>query len=283
MASLGVSGLELDFRLTGNVLKDLLTESRKLNLSILSIHAVCPASPGKANINFSETHQLSSADEDTRRLAVRDVKKTLELASETGAGAVVVHCGSVPMENVTGHLHKMYSSGQMDSDDGKREINDLKIGRLSQRGNTFDQLLKSLEELNTTAERLGVPLCLENRYHMTEYPNYEELAVIFMRMSGSNIGYWHDAGHAQVQENLGLLDHIALLEEFKDVLKGIHLHDVSGYSDHFAPPTPGPGAVNFEMLKKYVAPDTIRIMELRGDISEGEARKGAGWLRSQGF
>jgi hypothetical protein len=41
--------------------------------------------------------------------------------------------------------------------------------------------------------------------------------------------------------------------------------------------------VDFQTLKKYLKPDTIRIMELKDSVSADQARLGLAWLATNGF
>lgn len=283
VAELGVNAFEIDYRLSAEALRGLLHACGELDITPLSIHAVCPAPPHKENKAVAEAHLLCDADEGERRKAVEDIAGTIRLAGEIGARAVIVHAGKVSMESVTCDLQRMFDEGNINTGDGRHFVNELKIKRLSERGSTFDQLLRSLDELNSVAESLNVDIGLENRYYLREYPGFEEMAIIFMRMSGSRIKYWHDTGHAQVQENLGITPHDAWLREFSAELIGVHIHDVDGYQDHDPPPAGGRGSVDFEMLKQYLKPDIIRILEMRGDISFARAQASVDWLKAEGL
>lgn len=283
VAELGVNALEVDYRLTEKSLDELLQACGELRITPLSIHAVCPAPVYKKNRLVAEACQLSDPDETIRLKAVEDVVKTIKLAARTGARAVIVHAGDVPMEKAIYGLQKLYDRGVIDTGEGRRLVGELKIKRLESRGATFDMLLKSLDELSEIAQIHGVDVGLENRYYLREYPSFEEMAIIFCRLSGSRIKYWHDTGHAQAQNNLGITPSNVWLEEFGDLLIGIHLHDVDRYYDHLAPPSGGEGAVDFGLLKRYLKPDTIRILEMRDEISFDDAKAGVEWLREQGI
>ena len=72
--------------------------------------------------------------------------------------------------------------------------------------------------------------------------------------------YWHDAGHAQIKENLGLIRHTAFLESLAPRLAGFHLHDVIYPDrDHAAP---GTGTIDYAALKPFVKPQHIKVFEL---------------------
>ncbi len=280
--SLGVKQIELDYRLAPETLDDALKECEALEITPVSVHAVLPAPKNKKEKHDAEAHALCSDDEEERRMAVRDISSTLKLASGIGSKVVVIHSGSAPMEKITLKLQRLYDAGELNSPEGERFVNDCKIERLKSRGATFDNLLKSLDELNDLADRLNMYVGLENRYYLREYPNFEELAIIFLRLDGSRIRYWHDTGHAQAQENLGIAPHEAYLKEFSDIMIGAHLHDVDCYTDHLAPPVGGKGSVDFDMVKKYFSNDTIRILELRDGVSHEDARRAVKWLEAEG-
>lgn len=283
VAGLGVSAAEIDFRLNEKALGQFLDESARLNVTPVSVHAVCPAPPDKPDRQLAEAAQLCDEDETARKRAVEDTANTIRLAARIGVKAVVVHAGTVPMDKVTLNLQAMYDDGSLNTAEGRRHLNEFRIERLARRGATFDRLLKSLEELAVTAGENSVYLGVENRYYFREYPNFEEMAIIFQRLAGSRIRYWHDTGHAQVQENLGIAPHRAWLEEFGDHMIGVHIHDVDGYTDHAPPPTGGRGGVDFGMIEKYMKPDTIKILEMRDNITAEAARAGVEWLRARGF
>ena len=114
-----------------------------------------------------------------------------------------------------------------------------------------------MEALAKEAEKRGILLGIENRYMIHDFPSLEEFEVIFREFKGSPIRYWHDIGHATAQENLGLVKKGKLLEDFGGVLGGVHLHGCKGYHDHYAP---GSGEEDYGLLKKFLKPDTVRVV-----------------------
>lgn len=283
MAQIGAKAVELDYRLSPAMLSAALKTMDELGMKPLSMHAVCPASVNKKSRNHAEVFMICSPDENERSSAVREVADCLHVASELGINAVALHCGIIMMERLSFTLQRMYDDGSLHSQEGKRVVGEFKARRMKERGAAFDQLLKSLEEINEYADRLGVLVGVENRYYMEELPNLDEFRLIFDRMKGSNIRYWHDTGHAQVQENLGLTPHEAHLAEFSNLLIGVHLHDVKGYSDHSPPPMNADDSVDFGMVKRYLKPGTIRILELKDSVSSESAEAGLSWLSANGF
>ena len=82
--------------------------------------------------------------------------------------------------------------------------------------------------------------------------------------------HWHDADHAQIYENLGILRHEDYLEAFANRLIGVHLHDIMRFDDHRAP---GCGEFDFRRLKRYIKKDTIRVIEAHGKATADEVKK----------
>lgn len=283
IAGIGASAVELDYRLSPPMLESALEAMDELKISPLSMHALCPAPPNKKSRDHAEAFMLCSVDENERLQGARDVVSCLRTAASLGIRAVPLHCGIILMERVTFTLQRMYDEGTLHTEEGRRRINEFKTRRINERGSTFTQLLKSLEEINEEAVKLGVLVGVENRYYMEELPDFDEFHVIFDRMKGGALRYWHDTGHAKAQENLGFTPSEAYLKEFSDLLIGVHIHDVSGYADHSPPPSGAADGVDFQVLKKYLKPDTIRVMELKDSVSAEKARAGLAWLSSNGF
>jgi len=74
-------------------------------------------------------------------------------------------------------------------------------------------------------------------------------------------------GHAFVQERLGFDSQEDMLGRFGGRMGGIHIHDVVGYDDHWAP---GTGEVDFELVARYVPSDAVRVIEVHSKVSSAE-------------
>jgi sugar phosphate isomerase/epimerase len=176
------------------------------------------------------------------------------------------------MPNPAEELSNLYDSGRLHEKEALAFIDAQRCTRKATHLKNLDAVLLSLEKLNKEAEKRGVFLGIENRYHFHEIPNFEEIGIILKTFQGGQIRYWHDSGHAQVQENLGILSHNDLLEGYSDQIIGIHLHDVRGYEDHLAP---GQGEIDYQKIKSFLNSSIIKILELnpirvnREDLLEG--------------
>ena len=99
-------------------------------------------------------------------------------------------------------------------------INGLLETKKRERQRNLDAALKSLDVLNERADRLGLYLGIENRFQLHEIPDFLELGVILKRFEGARVKYWHDAGHAQAQENMGIIPQGELLKAYGENLVG---------------------------------------------------------------
>ena len=155
----------------------------------------------------------------------------------------------------------------------RRRRKELRQGHL-------DAVFSSLETLLPEAERRGIRLGLENRYYFQEIPDFEEIGMILGRFRSKNMGYWHDVGHAQVQEHMGIARQRELLEAYGDDLIGVHLHDAVGLDDHLAP---GQGDVDFDELRPFLKPTHIKILEVHPRVPKKNLMEGIRFIRDLGL
>lgn len=279
MKKIGLNSLELEFRINSESFKEIKKNYNAWGVKIVSMHAVCPAPAGK--INGAEQFFISDEDEGNRKLGVNHIKQTLRNASEIGAQAVIIHCGCVPIDEPINIMKKFYDEGKINSTEAKTALQKMTYIRTGHKKKSFQSLLKSLDDINKEAEKTGIDVGLENRYYFCEFPNIAELQDIFSRFNGSKLAYWHDTGHAHVNEVLFGVSHESLLKVFHDQLVGVHLHDVlDGYCDHNEP---GCGKMDFDMIKSYLKPGTIRVMEINQRVNLAGAKQGIVFLRNKGL
>lgn len=274
----GVDTVELDFRISREMFNEILKNREAWSVSVSSLHAVCPALDKKQR--GAEKFLISDTDEENRRLGVKHVTATIQNAVELGALAVILHCGKADMKEPIYEMMKLFDSGAIETEQADAMLNEFKMDRLTASRKNFDSLLKSLDEINMAAVKIGIDVGLENRYYFAEYPNLEEFGIIFNLFGGGRLRYWHDTGHAHVQELLFGLPQRLMLETFQSELAGIHLHDVNGYTDHNEP---GSGEVDFDMVASYLNPQSIRVMELNPRVDPEGAKRGLAFLQKKGI
>ena len=119
---------------------------------------------------------------------------------------------------------------------------------------------QSLLELLPYAEQKGVLLGFENREAFDELPlDAEHPELIAAMAKPTACGYWHDTGHAQIKQEMGLLAHREHLEKNAANLIGFHLHDVSAEGRDHQPI--GTGKIDFEMVSEFWRPEHTLVLE----------------------
>ena len=139
----------------------------------------------------------------------------------------------------------------------------------------LDNVLRSLEDLISTAEQNDIILGLENRYHYHELPGPDVFEIIFEKFAGAPIGYWHDTGHAHAQESLGIIPADELLKRYHNNLVGMFMHDARGLDDHLPP---GTGEIDFKKIGNRMGNDTLKVIELKPGTLDSEVASGIQYL-----
>jgi sugar phosphate isomerase/epimerase len=279
--SLGVSAVELEYRISRPMLEEIVPLVRRGRISVTSLHNILPLPKGiPKNTANGEFVSLSSPDEGERKAAIRYALGTLEWAENLGARAVVLHMGRVVMDGAMGCLMDIYDRGKTRSEEGQALIAEHKKIRARLGSPLLEASLKSLDVLAREGQKRRIFWGIENRYKIQDFPTLEEFQAIFREFQGGPIRYWHDIGHATTQENLGLVPKEELLKNFGEHLLGTHLHGCRGYDDHYAP---GSGEEDYSLLKKFFRPETIRVVETHHRATREELLQGLAFLREQGI
>ncbi len=254
----GFECIELEYRISESQFQKIKPIIKK-KLSVSSIHNYFPK-PDDPNIKGSgDLFLLSSTDKDEHATAIKYTLRTMEYANEMEAKAVVLHLGRVDMENPFEEFKKLFEQRKITKDEGKKFIEEQIKIRNSLRQKNLDAVLKALDKLAIPAEKYGIFLGIENRFYFHEIPNFEEIKIILKEFEGSNIRYWHDIGHAVVQERLGICSQKDLIINFLDDMIGIHIHDVKGIEDHLAP---GEGELDLLDILKNIKKEVIKVLEV---------------------
>ena len=133
-------------------------------------------------------------------------------------------------------------------------------------------MTRVLEPLVEEAARLNITLVVENRSDYEAIPTERELLKLLQHFDSPNLRYWHDFGHAQMRESLGLLDHAQWLAEIAPFAVGAHLQDAKWPDkDHLIP---FEGEIPFDRLVPLLPSSTAYILELSSE-AEPEAIQAA--------
>lgn len=229
-------------------------------LPISSLHAPTPLmheASGRPNTHLN----LAAADEAERHAAVAAHLRTIGVAADWGIHYVVVHLGWAgpgPIAAETA-LRRLYNQGHTSG----AEVEALREAATAERRQSgraaMDAARRSLDELAAHAGGRGVRLGLETRVGYHEMPSLDEAAELLADQDPATVGYWHDAGHAEVQHRLGLEQRERWFEVLGPRLIGCHLHDMQGITDHRAP---GLGDVSWGYLARGVANAAVYTLEI---------------------
>jgi len=242
----------------------MLSELIETAIPISSIHSPCPRVLSSRGIPITSL-SLSSLDQSVRTEAV----------------SFTVHMGEVPIDlSLQDRLYKLYNESRAQTRDYSQVKEELIYQRISQVPPYLEAARKSLQDLSEYSYQKGIMLGLETRFHFHEIPNMDEMAELLDEVQGSPVGYWHDVGHAEVQQQLGFSLHEDWLSRFKHRMIGIHLHEVLGISDHQAP---GKGNMNWDMIAKYLPQRVLKVCEI-GEWNEEQQMRGVvNFLRKEGI
>jgi sugar phosphate isomerase/epimerase len=270
---LGFARFELNHAIDSAMLEGLSLDGR-----ITGVHEPCPADISTLELK-RRGWLISAPDEESRRQGVLAMRRSIDLAHRLGAQAVVVHPGQVDIDPaLEAALVALYKAGKLGQPEYVRAHERLVAARAAQAGINLSPVRRSLLELAEHAARRGIRLGLENRFHYHEIPLPDELDDLLDLGLGEVVGYWHDVGHAQVQEHLGFGTHEGWLRRFARKMVGVHLHDVAGVKDHLAA---GLGQVDWGMVGRYLPRGALRTCEFHSSNSLEQVAAGLRWLRDR--
>ena len=275
LAHLGFQKIELNHQINSAMLSQVKLDHYQFS----SIHEPCPADISTKDL-VSRDWLISSVDENSRKLGIDAVKKSIDLAHELGAPIVVIHCGTVPTSiNYEDKLRNLFKAGKTGSD----EYLQIKSQFIDHRRESINPRLqavkKSLHELLEYATRFKVRLGLENRYHYMDIPSIDEMGELLSLADSSQLGFIYDVGHAQALDRLGFYSHEDWLKRYSSRMFGTHLHDVIGVTDHYAP---GLGEIDFSKIAPYLPEDAFRTFELLPGNTLAQVKDGIKFLVEAG-
>ncbi len=281
IVELGFRGMELEYRVTETMYREMRPLILKGRIKVMSIHNFFPLPD---DIPLSEAsgdrYLLSSPEKGERELAIRMTIRTMECAEDLGAKALVLHLGKVDMEPEYERLYDLFSRRRLGSPEGHLFLEGKLKERREMRDAYLESIFFSLDQLNREAEKRGILLGLENRYHYQQIPDFEEIGLILKRFSGGSIRYWHDIGHAHVLERLGIIEPGSLLQSYGSLNVGVHIHDAIGTGDHRAP---GTGEIDFVSLTDGIRCAPIKILEVHKKSRRLQLMRGRDMLKRIGI
>lgn len=271
LAESGLNRLELEYRLTSGLIEGIKKELRPRELSVVSVHNYCPVPADMPREMASgDLFNLADLDKEMRLAAISHTIRTMELAADLEATAVVLHLGFV--EGV-GDKHTTREAARAGETTPK--LIRLLKERAAAAPRHLDAVSFALERLIERALELDVSLGLENRFHAHQIPDFGEVGFLLERFKGAPVGYWHDTGHAWVAGLAGLPTQENWLTAYGHSLLGCHLHDAVGDKDH---QPPGVGDIDWDLLCPLLLPACCKVLEVAPGPDPRELAAGAKML-----
>jgi sugar phosphate isomerase/epimerase len=246
-------------------------------IKISSLHNFCPLPMG-VNHAAPNIFKFTADNPRERENALKHTLKTIETAARLKASLVVLHMGAVEMKDYTDKLVEMVGEKKKDTAKFEKLLEEAVLKREEKKEQAMANAYEVLHKLVAAAEPHGIKLGIENREALEEIPFESDYQFFFMEFKSPSVVYWHDTGHAQIKENLGLLHHLFHLESLKDHLYGFHVHDVEFPGrDHRAP---GTGMIDFASLKQVVKPEHLKVFEFSPSLTPEQAKSGVAHIKS---
>ncbi len=154
-----------------------------------------------------------SAEKERRNAGIELIKNRIDMAAQLGSNVIIQHVQAEPT--------------------GEKE-----------RQRFWDQLRRSLDQLEFYAKKIEVRIAFEN---LTD--NISILIKVLNSYSPEVIGLCFDTGHANIAQGS-----IEKLIDYKDRLISIHLHDNNGISDQHK--IPFTGTIDWDKVTKFIAEAT---------------------------
>jgi len=275
MAGLGFEWAELSHGIRITLVPGILKAVEEGVIKIASCHNFCPLPPGVQHA-APNLYLPSALDDRERDQWLRHSKRTLDFAHQVKAKKVVLHLGSVTFFwGNPGKKLEHYLEGHLDADLAQdfnyQKLLNKSLAKLKERMPPYwENTRRSIATLLPYAVQKGVKLGFENRERFDELPlDADHPDLISEMATPKGCGYWHDCGHAQIKQNLCLLNHREHLEKNAPHLTGFHLHDVKEGDDHQAI---GSGKIDFEMISNFWRPEHTLVIELSPRLTVDEVR-----------
>ena len=266
MAGLGFTHIELSHGIKITLVPGLLRAFEAGIVKVSSTHNFCPLPMG---ITQAAPNLFEPSSGDFREIDqwVRHTKRSIDFAAQVKAKVLVCHLGSVrffwgsPAKKLEAFLKKQPEAGRVFNAKYAALLKKA-VEKLRQRMPPYwEQTKASIAKVLEHAAAKGVKLGLENREAFEELPvdaDYAEFVAGFP--ADAPVGYWHDTGHADIKQTMGLLKHREHLEKNAPRMIGFHLHDVNAAGDDHQPV--GAGQIDFQMISEFWKPEHLLILEL---------------------
>jgi len=260
LKSTGLNTIEIGYHFKPDKLEEIISCLQPMGLTVSSVHNFCPCpDDAPSSRHISNYYRLSSVDEEERKKAVEWTKRSVDTAHRVGCGFVVIHAGTVEMGEMPYNiLSKLFEEGRSGTEEFRQNREQYLKLRKQNCPPYVEAVKKSLEEVLSYARSRDIRIGLETRFYPNEIPNFEEVGYFLKLFADKGLVYWHDTGHAQANDRLGIKPHEDYFKSYADHLWGVHIHDCKGVEDHMAPFT---GDIDFKKIFSLIPKRVNRIIE----------------------
>lgn len=256
---MGFTQVELGYDLRMDLVPGVLAMVEQKAVTVGTVHNFCPVPLG-APKGHPELFTFASKDARVRQQAIRHTQRTIEFAQEVGADTVVSHSGNVDMPRFTYDLIELLEKDQAFTPRYEKLKMKLQMKREKKSPKQLNFLRQSLDLVLPALEGTGVVLALENLPTWEAFPTEHEITELLQTYAPQGLRYWHDIGHGQIRENIGMIYLPRWLERLAPYMAGMHVHDVAPVArDHVMPPRGG--MVNFEQMAPIAKAVPHRVIE----------------------
>jgi len=273
LAELGFEYAELSHGIRLSLVPGIFQALEEEVIKISSVHNFCPLPPGVMGA-APNLYEPTGTGRQEKHLWLRHTLKTIDFAHQVGADLMVFHSGSVRFwwRDPEAKL-EAFRTGEDRSMGKYDQVREQCLKRIRKAQAKYRrQLTQSLGKILPACQEKGVRVGIENREGLTELPLDLEMTGLLKELGEPEIfGYWHDAGHAQLKEMMGIMPHRQLLAENADRQFGFHLHDVSAEERDHQPL--GTGTVNWSMIRDFVRPHHLVVLELNPKLRSEQVKQ----------
>ena len=257
--SAGFQAVELGYDTRPELVPGLRAACADGRIRCASVHNTCPVPDGIPK-GHPEWFLLASLDPAEQQAAIHHTLNSARFAASIGARTVVTHAGNVQMRAFTPKLSRCYTHGKCGTARYDRLRAKANAARQVAAPRHFDALCKALDSLLPELEKIQVTIALENLPSLEAIPTIEEQAELFHRFPSPCLQYWHDFGHGQILQNLGIAPSLSRLRRFGNRTAGVHIHDTDSVSDSHSMP-PLEGGVAWEHVVPLIQPEWTLVLE----------------------
>jgi sugar phosphate isomerase/epimerase len=277
IAGLGFTHAELSHGIRISLVTGIFEAVDAGEIAISSLHNFCPLPMG-VNHAAPNVFKFTADNPRERENAFKHTLRTLDFAVRVRAPLVVLHLGCLDMKDYTDKLLGLVEAGKKDTPKYEKLFGDVLMKREDKKELPVQHAYEMLGRLIPEAEKRGIVLGIENREAVEEIPFETDFPLFFKEFTSPAVKYWHDTGHAQIKENLGLIHHGMHLESLSERLAGFHLHDVQFPGRDHCPP--GGGTIDWAALQPMVKPEHLKVFEMGPGLEPEQVSAGVAHLKS---